>query len=160
MKHFFPIVLIFSLTHTECLCCGSVQPPRFHNLTLTICSLHWSNGVLGAGEPPSLEKTFIEPFKKGNLAPKLIKQQKPKSFSFFFFLINFKLTRETTCIFSSQLPLIVRNVFLWGEKNCWKARGGGMMLPNFGTVVIFLFSWTCLPVACLPPDLFDIHLPF
>lgn len=139
IKHFFTIVLIFSLTHTDYLCCDNAQPPRFHNLTLTICSLYWSNGDLGAGEPPSLgKKTFIEPFRNGNLASKLGKQQKPRFFSFFFF--SFKLRKEITCNFSSHLLLILRNIFLWGEKNCLKARGGGMMLPNFGTVVVFLFS--------------------
>lgn len=33
-----------------------------------------------------------------------------------------------------------------------------MMLPNFGTVVIFLFSSACLPVACPPPVLFGVYL--
>lgn len=102
-------------------------------------------------------------------------------FFFFFSFLNFKLTREITCNFSSELPLILRNVFLWGEKKWFKSERRGndasklwnscdfSVFPNlpscslsatwslFGThLVTPIFDGTCSfwPVGFLLPTTF------
>lgn len=68
VKHFFRIVLIFSLTRTDCLCYDNAQPPsvksKFDQLLspLHLLTRALANCDLGAGE--SLEKNLCRAIQK------------------------------------------------------------------------------------------------